>query len=134
MSEKILGAIATRLEKNLKKQVQNNLSEVFKEANCTAVAREIKTGRNVTGNAEFGIRFCIHNKTAPRVDPKTLRFTRQPKRAAENERKFIEITNDMLEAGGFSKMNPNLLKDIRKGDREFEQDIRTRRKKLKLSR
>ena len=131
MSEKVLSAIATRLEKNLRKQVQKNLGDVFIYANCKAVGREIKAGRNVTGNAEFGIRMCIHPKTAPRVDPTTLKFTRQSKRGKELDRKFIEKTNLMLEAGGFKKMNPNLLANMRKKDKEFEREIKARRKKRK---
>jgi len=131
MSEKVLSAIATRLEKNLRKQVQKGLGDVFSYAGCKAVGREIKAGRNVTKNAEFGIRMCIHPKSAPRVDPTTLKFTRQSKRGKELDRKFIEKTNLMLEAGGFKKMNPNLLANMRKKDKEFEREIKARRKKRK---
>jgi len=130
-SEKVLSAIATRLEKNLRKQVNKNLGDVFIYANCKAVGREIKAGRNVTGNAEFGIRMCIHPKTAPRVDPTTLRFYPQSKRGKQLEEKFIKTTNLMLETGGFKKMNPNLLSNMRKKDKEFEREIKARRKKRK---
>ena len=129
MSEKVLSAIATRLEKNLRKQVQKNLGDVFSYANCKAVGREIKAGRNVTKNAEFGIRMCIHPKSGPRVDPTTLKFTRQSKRGKKLDEQFIEKTNLMLETGGFKKMNPNLLSDLRKKDKEFEREIKARRKK-----
>lgn len=128
MSEAVLSAIEKRLAKNLKKQVQTGLAEVFSLANCKAVAREIKAGRNVTGNAEFGIRNCIHPKTAPRVDPTTLKFTPQSKRAKELDEKFIEKTNLMLETGGFPKMSPNLLSNIRKKDKEFEEEIKARKR------
>ena len=133
MSEKVLDAIATRLEKNLRKQVQKGLAEVFELANCTAVGREIRAGRNVTGNAEFGIRLCVHPKTAPRVDPTTLKFYPQSKRGKEIDEKFIKLTNDMLETGSFPKMDPNLLSSMRKKDKEFERDIKARRKKLSKS-
>lgn len=128
-SEKILEAVATRLEKNLRKQVLSGLAEVFSLASCTAVGREIKAGRNVTGNAEWGIRYCIHKKTAPRVDPTTLEFTPQSKEAMVLDEKFIKLTNDMLETGGFPKMSPTLLSDMRKKDREFEREIEARRRK-----
>lgn len=131
MSEKVLSAIATRLEKNLRKQVQKNLGDVFSYANCKAVGREIKAGRNVTKNAEFGIRMCIHPKSGPRVDPTTLKFTRQSKKGRELDEKFIEKTNMMLETGGFPKMDPDLLSNMRKKDKEFELEIKARRKKRK---
>jgi len=130
MSEKVLEAVATRLEKNLRKQVQKGLAEVFELANCTAVGREIRAGKNVTGNAEWGIRYCIHQKTAPRVDPSTLKFTRQSKEAKKLDEKFIKLTNDMLETGGFPKLPSDLLSSMRKKDREFEREISERRRKM----
>jgi len=129
MSEKVLGAIATRLEKNLRKQVQKGLAEVFELANCKAVGREIRAGRNVTGNAEFGIRVCIHPKSGPRVDPKTLRFYPQSKKGKRLDEQFIEKTNLMLETGGFPQMSPTLLSSMRKKDREFAREISERRRK-----
>jgi len=131
MSAKVLSAIEKRLAKNLRKQVQKNLGEVFEYASCKAVGREIKAGRNVTGNAEFGIRTCIHPKSGPRVDPTTLKFTPQSKRGKELDEQFIEKTNLMLETGGFRKMNPKLLSNMRKKDKEFEREIAARRKKRK---
>lgn len=128
-----MSAVEKRLARNLKKQVQKNLAEVFTLANCTAVGREIKAGRNVTGNAEWGIRYCIHQKTAPRVDPSTLKFTRQSKEAKKIDEKFIKITNDMLETGGFPKLPPDLLSSMRKKDKEFEREIVARRKKRRKS-
>jgi len=130
MSEKVLEAVATRLEKNLRKQVQKGLAEVFELANCTAVGREIRAGKNVTGNAEWGIRYCIHQKTAPRVDPSTLKFTRQSKEARGLDEKFIKLTNDMLETGGFPRLPSDLLSSMRKKDREFEREISERRRKM----
>ena len=133
MSEAVLSAIEKRLAKKLKKQVQDGLATVFTEAGCKGVAKEIKAGRNVTGNAEFGIRLCVHPKTAPRVDPKTLKFTPQSKRGKEMDERFIQLTNDMLETGGFPKMSPDLLSSMRKKDKEFEKEIKARRKKRSKS-
>ncbi len=130
-SEAVLSAVEKRLAENLRKQVQSNLGEVFEFAGCTAVGREIKAGRNVTGNAEYGIRMCIHPKSGPRVDPTTLKFTRQSKKGRELDEKFVEKTNMMLETGGFSKMSATLLSDLRKKDKEFEQEVAARRRKLK---
>jgi len=128
-NEAILSAIEKRLARNLRKQVQKGLAEVFELSNCTAVGREIRAGKNVTGNAEWGIRYCIHQKTAPRVDPSTLKFTRQTKKAKKLDEKFIKLTNDMLETGGFPKLPSDLLSSMRKKDREFERDISERRRK-----
>jgi len=133
MSEAVLNAIEKRLARNLKKQVQKGLAEVFDLTNCKAVAREIRAGRNVTGNAEFGIRLCVHPKTAPRVDPATLKFYPQTKRGKELDEKIIEKTNQMLETGGFPKMSPNLLSSMRKKDKEFEKEIKAIRKKRSKS-
>jgi len=130
-NQAVLSAIEKRLAKNLREQVQKGLAEVFTLASCKAVGREIKAGRNVTGNAEFGIRTCIHPKTGPRVDPTTLKFTPQSKRGKKLDEQFIEKTNLMLETGGFKKMNPNLLSNLRKNDKEFEREVAVRRKKRK---
>ena len=131
MSEKVLKAVEARLDKQLKKYVQNNLAEIFSLGSCKAVAKEIKAGRNVTGNAEFGIAMCIHPKTAPRVDPITLKFSPQTKRGKELDEQFIEKTNLLLETGGFARMRPDLLSRLRKKDKEFEADITARRKSRK---
>lgn len=128
-SEEVLSAVEARLAMNLRKQVQKNLGEVFELTGCTAVGREIKAGRNVTENAEFGIRVCVHPKSGPRVDPTTLKFTRQSKRGRELDEKFIKLTNEMLETGGFPLMDPDLLLNMRKRDKEFEQDVAARRRK-----
>ena len=131
VSDTVLRAVEKRLAKGLKKQVQNGLADVFKYAGCGGVARDIRAGRKVTKSAEFGIRLCIHPKTGPRVDPKTLKFTPQSKRGKILDEKFIEKTNLMLETGGFKKMNPKLLSSMRKKDKAFERKIAARRKKRK---
>lgn len=126
MSEKVLSAVAKRLEKNLKKQVQNGLAEVFKGVSCGGVAREIKAGRNVTGNAEIGVRMCVHPKVGPRYNPSTKRFYPQTKKGARLEEQFIEKTNLMLETGGFRRMSPSLLSGLRKKDKAFEKRVKRR--------
>ena len=128
MSEKILKAVEARLNKQLKKQAQNNLAEIFNLASCKGVAREIKAGRNVTGNAEFGIAVCIHPKVAPRVNPTTLKFSPMTKRGKQLEKEFIEKTDLLLESGGFPKMRSDLLARMRKKDKAFELEIKARGK------
>jgi len=124
----VLSAVEKRLARNLRTQVQNGLAEVFSLASCKAVGREIKAGRNITKNAEFGIRTCIHPKTGPRVDPKTLKFSPQSKRGRELDEKIIKKTNEMLETGGFPQMSSTLLSNLRKQDKEFEEEIKARKR------
>ena len=126
MSERVLNKIEKRLQKNLRKQVQNGLAEVFAYSNCKAVAREIKAGRKVTENAEFGIRMCVHPRVGPRYNPSTKKFTPQTSKGKRLEEAFIKKTNMMLETGGFRKMSPNLLSRLRKGDKEFAQEVKRR--------
>ncbi len=126
MSERTLRAIEKRLDAKLKKQVQNGLAEVFDLASCKAVAREIKAGRKVTGNAEFGIRVCIHPKIGPRYDPSTKKFSPMTAKAKKLEKKYVNKVNDMLEAGGFRKMSPKLISGLRKKDKAFERRVKKR--------
>ena len=129
MSERTLRAIEKRLDAKLKKQVQNGLAEVFDLASCKAVAREIKAGRKVTGNAEFGIRVCIHPKIGPRYDPSTKKFSPMTAKAKKLEKKYVNKVNDMLEAGGFRKMSPKLISGLRKKDKAFERRMKKRYKR-----
>ena len=131
MSKKDLDLLEKRLKLDLKKQAQIGLAEIFDLLSCKAIAGQIKKGRKVTENAEFGIRLCVHNKVAPRVDPKTLKFYPMSRRGKELEKKFIDKTNMLLESGGFSKMSPNLISNLRKKDKEFEREIAKRRKELR---
>ena len=116
---------------SLKKQAREGLSKIYKEVGCGAVAREIKAGRNVTGNAEYGIRICVHPKVAATVDPTTLKFFPQTKKQGELEKKFIENVNKMLSNAGYKKMSASLLSNLKKKDKKFEQDIKKRREKNK---
>jgi len=126
MSERTLRAIEKRLDAKLKKQVQNGLAEVFSEVSCKGVAREIKAGRKVTKNAEFGIRTCVHPKIGPRYNPSTKKFSPMTAKAKRLEKKFVDKTNDMLEAGGFRKMSSNLIPSLHKKDKAFEKYVKKR--------
>ena len=122
-----LSRLERTLDKALKRQAQDSLSQIFKEAGCGAIAKDIKAGRNVTGNAAFGIRMCIHNKVAPRYNPTTKKFFPMTKRGKELEEGFIKTTNLMLENAGFKKMPSNLLSKLRQKDRDFEKQVKKRR-------
>jgi len=127
MSEKLLKAVEKRFDKKLRKQAQDALSEVYSELGCKGIAREIKAGRKVTGNAEFGIRMCVHPKVGPRFNPTTGKFTPMSARGRRLEEKFIENVDGLLESGGFRKMSSNLIPRLRKKDREFRERVKRRK-------
>ena len=126
MSDAVLRKLEKRLNKKLAEQSRNALSEVFTQLSCKAVAREIKAGKNVTGNAEFGVRTCVHDKVGPRYDPTSKRFTPQSKKGRELEQGFIKNVNLLLAQGGYKEMSPQLIPAIRKRDREFEKKVKKR--------
>ena len=126
MSASDLNRIEKRLDKTLKKQVQNGLAQVFREVSCGGVAKEIKAGRKVTENAAFGIRMCVHQKVGPRYNPSTKQFYPQTAKGKRLEEAFIEKTNQMLETGGFRKLPPTLLSGLRKKDKAFERSVKKR--------
>lgn len=128
MSEKVLKAVEKRFDKKLKKQAQNALSEVYRELSCKAVAREIKAGRKVTGNAEFGVRRCVHPKVGPRFNPTTGKFTPMSAKGRRLEQKFVENVNGLLESGGFRKMSPRLIPKLRAQDKAFEKRVKGRKR------
>lgn len=125
-----LNKVKKLLDSNLRKQTQDGLFEVYKELGCLGVAKEIRAGRNVTGNAEYGIRMCLHEKVGPRVNPDTLEFHPMTNKAMEIEEKFVDRIDKVLENGGFEKMSPSLLSGLRRKDEAFEERIR----KLRMNR
>lgn len=131
MSEKVLKAVEKRLDKKLKKQTQDGLYTVFKELRCGAVARDIKAGRNVTGNSAVGFRLCVHDRLGPRYDPTTGKFSPMTANGKRIEKKFEENINGLLESGGFKPMPSNLIPNLRKKDKAFEQRVKKRKKRKK---
>jgi len=127
--KKALDELEKTLDLKLKKQTQDGLAKVYNAIGCGGVAKEIKAGRKVTKNAEYGIYVCLHDKTAPTVNPDTLQFYPQSQKAKKLEERFIDTTNKALAGGGFKKMSPSLLSDIRKKDKEFENHIKKLRGK-----
>lgn len=127
-SQQELNKMKKTLDKQMQKQTKEGLAEIYELLGCSGIAKEIKAGRKVTENAEFGFRSCVRSKTAPTVDSKTLKFYPQTKNAMEIEKKFVDKVNTVLENGGFKKMSPSLLSDIRIKDKEFEQQIKKRKK------
>lgn len=127
--KKALDELERTFDLKLKRQTQDGLANIYDAVGCGGVAKEIKAGRKVTENAEYGIRICVHPKTAPTVNPDTLKFYPQTKRGRDLEEKFIDRVNKALENGGFRKMSPSLLPDMRKKDRDFENRIKKLKRK-----
>ena len=123
---RVLDRLENKLNQKLKKQVQDGLAEVFSEVSCKGVGKEIKAGRRVTAQAEYGIRMCVHPKLGPRYNPTTKTFFPMTSKGKRLEEAFIEKTNQMLETGGFRKMNPKLLANLRKKDKEYEKRVKKR--------
>ena len=123
----VLDALEKRFDKALQQQSRDALSEVYDLLSCKAIAREIKAGRNVTENAAFGIRICVHDKVGPRYNPTTKKFTPMSAKAKKIEEKFVENVNYLLETGGYKKLSPNIIPHLRKKDKEFEQRVKKRR-------
>lgn len=129
MAERIVRALEKKAELALKKQAQEGLAKIFSKLSCGGVAREIKKGRNVTGNVEYGIRLCVHDKIGPRVNVETMKFTPQSAKSKRLEKSFVDTANKLLESGGFRKTSPNLIAKMRQGDKAFERKIKQRRRK-----
>jgi len=129
MSERLLRKVEKAAEVALKKQTQEGLAKIFTMLSCKGVAKEIKAGRNVSGNVEFGIRHCVHPKIGPRVNVKTWKFTRMTPKAKRIEKNFLKYANKMLTSAGFREVSPKLLTKLSQGDKAFERKIKTRRKK-----
>ena len=130
---KVLRAVEKRLDQKLRQQTCDTLAYFFSESKCGGVASEIKkckTPTNVRDNVEYGIQNCIHPKVGPRVDPTTLSFTPQSKKARILEHRGIDLLNKTLENGGFPTVDKSaLLKRMRAEDRGFEKDVQQRRRK-----
>jgi len=131
MSERILKMAQKASSEALAKQTQEGLYKVFIELRCGGVAKEIKAGRNVTGNAAYGVRMCVHDKIGPRVNVETLKFIPMTKRAEEIEKKTVAYIDLILKNGGFKPLPSDLISQLRKKDKAFEQKIKKRRAERK---
>lgn len=127
MAEAILRKAKRISAEALKKQTQEGLAKIFSELSCKGVAKEIKAGRNVVGNVEYGLRLCIHDKLGPRVNVETRKFIPMTDRDKEIEEQMVKLMNKALENGGFRKVSPTLIPTLRKKDEEFKQRVESRR-------
>ena len=115
----------------LAKQTQDGLYKVFKVLKCGGVAKEIKAGRNVSGNAAYGFRMCVHSRLGPTVNVDTWKFNPMTKRAKEIEQGFVKNINGMLKNGGFKTLPPDIISKLRAKDKSFEQKMKKRRAERK---
>jgi len=130
---KTLADVQKSCDKKIKKQVQEGLGKVFNQFGYRGVANEIKHGRNVRGNVEFGLRF-IHDKIGPRVNVDTYKVTPMSKTAKRRERKMFNLFNKLLKQGGYKPISPALLQKFRKGDMAFKRKMAKRRKQKRSKR
>ena len=122
-----LKTVKKALDNDLKKTARTGLSQAYKELGMGGVAKEIKAGRNVRGNAEYGVVMGVHNKLGPRYNMETKEFFPMTKRQREMEHKWIDNTNGLLKMAGEKPMNKaSLLKKLRAKDREFAKKVKKR--------
>lgn len=126
----VLRKVKKMTREALQKQTRDGLSKIFTELSCKGIAREIKAGRNVSGNAAFGIRMCVHNKIGPRVNVKTMKFSPMTKRAKQIEKGFVDKVNFLLKNADYSPMPSDLISRMRKKDADFKKEVAKRRKQL----
>lgn len=117
------------LKKKLQRQVLDGFAKTFDELKCKGVANEIRHGRNVVGNIEYGIRHCVHSKLGPTVNVETGKFSPQTAKERRMEERFIELTNKALKSADLPTIKPSLLADLRKGDRAFKATVKKRHNK-----
>jgi len=127
-SKSIIKRMTKTVDEALKKQVREGFAKSFSELGCKAVADEIKAGRNIKHNVEFGIIHCVHDKMGPQFNVRTEKFIPQSKKAREIERKFIQYANLALKSSGYGPLQPKLLANLRKGDKDFEDRVKHRDK------
>jgi len=127
MSQVMLDRLEKRLVAKQKKRIQDGLAEVFSTVSCKGVAKQIKTGKNVSGNAAYGFRMCVHPKLGPTVNVKTGKFYPQTQRNKNRERKMVVLTNKLLKLGGFKQMPKTLISGLRKKDKAFEKRMKVRK-------
>lgn len=114
------------LEKDLQKKVLEGMAKTFDQLSCKGVANEIRHGRNVHGNIEYGIRHCVHPRLGPTVNVETGKFTPQSAKKRAMEERFIELANKALKTANLPTVKSTLLADLRKGDKEFERKVKSR--------
>jgi hypothetical protein len=129
MSERALHELKRMGDLSLRKQAQDGLAQIFERLGCHGVAEEIRAGRDITGNVEYGIRHCVHDKVGPRVNVETWEFHQMTANARSLEQRFLENVNKLLKYGGFRTVSPKLLAELRRKDKEFEERIEKRKDK-----
>jgi hypothetical protein len=122
-----LKAVKKVLDKDLKKTARDGLSLAYRELGLNGVAKEIKAGRNVRGNTEYGVVMGVHNKLGPRYDLSTKKIVPMTKRQREMEHKWIDNANGLLKMAGEKPLDKSsLIKKLRAKDREFAKKVKKR--------
>lgn len=123
---KFLNKIEKGLDADLKKKWLNGLAKTFDIFGYKTVAREIKAGRNVRGNALYGINMA-HDRFGPRYDLENKKFLPQTKAMKEKEHRFVVLVNKALEGAGELAINTTVIfKTFREKDKKFQERVKNR--------
>lgn len=125
--QKTIKKVEARLDASLKRQARHGLAKAFDQLGMKGVGREIRAGRNVRGNVAFGIKHGVHSKVGPRYNVSTGKFTPMSRKAKTLEKKYIKLSNKLLVAAGYKKLNTTkLVSTLRKGDTAFKKKVKKR--------
>ena len=123
---KQLNNLDKALKEDLKKKWCDGLAKTFDIFGYKAVAREIKAGRNVRGNAIYGLNMA-HDRFGPRYDLENKKFLPQTKTMKEKEHRFVILVNKALVGAGEMPINTaQLLKKFREKDKAFQERVKSR--------
>jgi hypothetical protein len=124
--QKKLKGIENLMSKELKLKWLNGLAKTFDVFGFKAVAREIKAGHNVRGNALYGINMA-HDRFGPHYDLEKKKFIPQTKSMREKEHRFVSLVNKALEGAGETRINTaDIFVKFRVKDREFQERVKNR--------
>jgi hypothetical protein len=123
---KQLNKLDKSMKEDLRKKWINGLAKTFDVFGFKAVAREIKAGRNIRGNALYGVNMA-HDRFGPRYDLENKKFLPQTKAMKEKEHRFIFLINKALEGAGEMTINTGVIfKSFREKDKKFQERVKNR--------
>lgn len=116
------------LEEREKIRNQRALADVYDEVGAKGVASQIRQGKEVRANVEYGFIHTVHDKIGPRYNVETKKVVPQTKKAREIEHGWIDNVNILLKNSGEKPLDKAaLLKKIRSEDRAWEKKLKNRR-------
>jgi hypothetical protein len=124
--QKKLKDIKDLMAKEIKLKCVNGLAKTFDIFGYKAVAREIKAGRNVRGNAIYGVNMA-HDRFGPHYDLENKKFLPQTKAMREKEHRFVFLVNKALDGAGEMPIpTAQLFTKFREKDKAFQERVKNR--------